>query len=79
MLFIRGKVISGANIINGLVNYQTPPIMIGITRKKIIRKAWLLLVYCITGLCLVKYRAGLVLYELGVLLMCLIVQLMFLR
>lgn len=40
MLFIRGKVISGANIINGVSQLPNPPIMIGITRKKIIRKAW---------------------------------------
>lgn len=40
ILFIRGKVISGANIISGVSQLPNPPIIIGITRKKIIKKAW---------------------------------------
>lgn len=40
MLFIRGKAISGAPIINGTNQLPKPPIMIGITIKKIIIKAW---------------------------------------
>lgn len=39
MLFIRGKAISGAPIINGTNQFPNPPIMIGITIKKIITKA----------------------------------------
>jgi hypothetical protein len=40
MLFIRGKAISGAPIINGTNQLPNPPIMIGITMKKIIINAW---------------------------------------
>jgi len=40
MLFIRGKAISGAPSINGTNQFPNPPIMIGITIKKIITKAW---------------------------------------
>lgn len=40
MLFIRGKAISGAPIINGTNQFPKPPIIIGITMKKIITKAW---------------------------------------
>lgn len=40
MLFIRGKAISGAPIINGTNQLPNPPIKIGITMKKIIIKAW---------------------------------------
>jgi hypothetical protein len=40
MLFIRGKAISGAPIINGTNQFPNPPIIIGITMKKIIIKAW---------------------------------------
>lgn len=40
MLFIRGKAISGAPIINGTNQLPNPPIMMGITIKKIITKAW---------------------------------------
>lgn len=40
MLFIRGKAISGAPIIKGVSQLPKPPIMIGITIKKIITKAW---------------------------------------
>lgn len=39
MLFIRGKAISGAPIISGTNQLPKPPIMIGITMKKIIMKA----------------------------------------
>jgi len=39
MLFIRGKAISGAPIINGTNQFPNPPIIIGITIKKIITKA----------------------------------------
>ena len=39
MLFIRGKAISGAPIIKGTNQLPKPPIMIGITIKKIITKA----------------------------------------
>ena len=40
MLFIRGKAISGAITINGTSQFPNPPIMIGITMKKIMMKAW---------------------------------------
>lgn len=40
MLFIRGKAISGAPIIKGTSQFPKPPIIIGITMKKIITKAW---------------------------------------
>jgi len=40
MLFIRGKAISGAPSINGTNQFPNPPIMIGMTIKKIITKAW---------------------------------------
>lgn len=40
MLFIRGKAISGAPIINGTSQFPNPPIMIGITIKKIMMNAW---------------------------------------
>lgn len=39
MLFIRGNAMSGAPIINGNSQLPKPPIMIGITIKKIITKA----------------------------------------
>jgi hypothetical protein len=39
MLFIRGKAISGALIIMGINQFPKPPIIIGITMKKIITKA----------------------------------------
>lgn len=39
MLFIRGKAISGAPIIIGTSQFPNPPIIIGITMKKIITKA----------------------------------------
>jgi hypothetical protein len=40
MLLRRGKAISGAPIINGSIQFPNPPIIIGMTMKKIIRKAW---------------------------------------
>jgi hypothetical protein len=40
MLFIRGKAMSGAPSINGTSQFPNPPIIIGITMKKIITKAW---------------------------------------
>lgn len=39
MLFIRGKAISGAPIISGTSQLPKPPIIMGITIKKIITKA----------------------------------------
>lgn len=39
MLFIRGNAISGAPSISGTSQFPNPPIMIGITMKKIITKA----------------------------------------
>jgi hypothetical protein len=43
-LFIRGKAISGAEIIRGISQLPNPPIRIGITKKKIIIKACLVTV-----------------------------------
>jgi hypothetical protein len=40
MLFIRGKAISGALSIRGISQFPKPPIIMGITIKKIIMKAW---------------------------------------
>ncbi len=40
MLFIRGNAISCAPIIIGTSQLPNPPIIIGITMKKIITKAW---------------------------------------
>lgn len=40
MLFIRGNAMSGAPNIRGSSQFPNPPIMTGITRKKIIKKAW---------------------------------------
>ena len=39
MLFSRGNAISGAPIIKGSIQLPKPPIIIGITMKKIIKKA----------------------------------------
>lgn len=39
ILFIRGKAISGAPIIKGTSQLPNPPIMMGMTIKKIITKA----------------------------------------
>jgi len=40
ILFIRGKAMSGAPIIRGISQFPNPPIMMGITIKKIITNAW---------------------------------------
>lgn len=40
ILFIRGKAISGAPSISGTNQFPNPPIINGITIKKIIMKAW---------------------------------------
>lgn len=40
MLFIRGNAMSGAPIMRGTSQLPKPPIIIGITIKKIITKAW---------------------------------------
>ena len=40
MLFMRGNAMSGAPIIRGTNQFPNPPIIIGITMKKIITKAW---------------------------------------
>lgn len=40
ILFIRGNAMSGAPIIIGTNQFPNPPIMMGITIKKIITKAW---------------------------------------
>lgn len=40
MFFMRGKAMSGAPIIKGTNQFPNPPIMIGITIKKIMTKAW---------------------------------------
>lgn len=39
MLFIRGNAISGAPIISGTSQFPNPPIIIGITMKKIMMNA----------------------------------------
>ena len=40
ILFIRGKVMSGEDRVNGDNQFPNPPIITGITRKKIMRNAW---------------------------------------
>lgn len=40
MLFIRGKAMSGLPNIKGISQFPNPPIIAGITIKKIITKAW---------------------------------------
>lgn len=40
ILFIRGKAMSGAPNIKGTNQFPNPPIIIGITIKKIIINAW---------------------------------------
>jgi hypothetical protein len=40
ILFIRGNAISGAPIIKGTSQLPNPPIIMGITIKKIMIKAW---------------------------------------
>lgn len=39
MLFLRGKALSGAPILSGTNQLPNPPIRIGLTLKKILRKA----------------------------------------
>lgn len=39
-LFIRGKAISGQDSISGISQFPNPPTSTGMTKKKIIRKAW---------------------------------------
>lgn len=40
ILFMRGNAMSGAPIISGTSQFPNPPIMMGMTMKKIITKAW---------------------------------------
>jgi len=40
IFFIRGKAMSGAPIMRGTNHFPNPPIMMGITMKKIITNAW---------------------------------------
>ena len=40
MLFMRGKAMSGAPIISGTNQLPNPPIMAGMTMKKIMIRAW---------------------------------------
>ena len=40
ILFSLGKAISGAPIIKGTIQFPKPPISAGITKKKIIIRAW---------------------------------------
>jgi len=40
IFFIRGNAMSGAPIIRGINQFPNPPIIIGITMKKIMTKAW---------------------------------------
>lgn len=40
VLFIRGKAISGARNISGTNQLPNPPLIFGITMKKIVTKAW---------------------------------------
>jgi len=40
MLFIRGNAMSGAPTMMGINQFPNPPIIIGMTMKKIIIKAW---------------------------------------
>jgi hypothetical protein len=40
ILFMRGNAISGAEIIKGTSQFPNPPIITGITMKKIMIKAW---------------------------------------
>ena len=40
MFFMRGNAMSGAPIISGTSQFPKPPIMMGITIKKIMTKAW---------------------------------------
>lgn len=40
ILFMRGKAMSGAPIIRGISQFPNPPIIMGITIKKIMMNAW---------------------------------------
>ena len=40
MLFMRGKAMSGAPIINGTIQLPNPPIMAGMMVKKIMMRPW---------------------------------------
>lgn len=40
ILFIRGNAMSGALTMRGTSQFPKPPIMVGITKKKIMIKAW---------------------------------------
>lgn len=40
ILLSRGNAMSGAPNIKGINQFPNPPIIIGITKKKIIKKAW---------------------------------------
>lgn len=40
ILFMRGNAMSGAPIMSGTSQFPNPPIMMGMTMKKIITKAW---------------------------------------
>lgn len=40
MLFMRGKAMSGAPIMRGTSQFPKPPIIIGMTMKKIMTNAW---------------------------------------
>lgn len=40
MLFIRGNAMSGAFTMRGTSQLPNPPIMVGMTKKKIMIKAW---------------------------------------
>lgn len=40
ILFIRGNAISGAPVIKGTSQFPNPPIIMGITMKKIMTNAW---------------------------------------
>lgn len=40
IFFIRGKAMSGAPIIKGINQFPNPPIIIGITMKNIMTRAW---------------------------------------
>lgn len=44
ILFIRGNAMSGAPIISGTNQFPKPPIIIGITMKKIIINAWAVMI-----------------------------------
>ena len=43
-LFMRGKAMSGAPVIRGTSQLLNPPIRMGITMKKVITKAWAVLI-----------------------------------